>query len=198
MQRHGFNPWVGKIPQRRKWQPAPVVLPGKFHGQRSLAGCSPWGPKIVRDDLATKQQQQGQIQVSFSNWVLYNVNRCPLYIHVFYKPMWTCFQGPSQPGRGQECSEWSWSLGLISFTTNLLLVSNSSLASGSQWTFTTCLVKNRLSGAAINTDTSKNKAFLNFTFKTRFDSFYVDDKHFFPALGMTSLVIFCLSPSSGT
>ena len=41
--RHGFDPWVGKIPWRRKWQPAPVFLPGEFHGQRSLAGCSPWG-----------------------------------------------------------------------------------------------------------------------------------------------------------
>ena len=28
---------------RRKWQPTPVYLPGKFHGQRSLVDCSPWG-----------------------------------------------------------------------------------------------------------------------------------------------------------
>ena len=34
---------VGKILWRRKWQPTPVFLPGKFHGQRSLAGYSPWG-----------------------------------------------------------------------------------------------------------------------------------------------------------
>ena len=39
----GFNPWVGKIPWRGKWQPTPVLLPGKFHGQRSLVGYSPWG-----------------------------------------------------------------------------------------------------------------------------------------------------------
>ena len=43
--RHGFNPWVGNIPWRRKWQPTPVFLPEKFHGQRSLAGYSPWGHK---------------------------------------------------------------------------------------------------------------------------------------------------------
>ena len=43
--RHGFDPWVGKIPQRRKRQSTPVFLPGKFHGQRSLASCSPWGHK---------------------------------------------------------------------------------------------------------------------------------------------------------
>ena len=41
----GFNLWVGKIPWRRKWQPIPVFLPGKFHGWRSLAGYSPWSHK---------------------------------------------------------------------------------------------------------------------------------------------------------
>ena len=39
--RPGFDPWVGKIPWRRKWQPTPILLPGKSHEQRSLAGCSP-------------------------------------------------------------------------------------------------------------------------------------------------------------
>ena len=43
--RHRFNPWVRKIPWRRKWQPTPVSLPGKSHGQRSLEGSSPWGHK---------------------------------------------------------------------------------------------------------------------------------------------------------
>ena len=43
--RHGFKPWVRKIPLRRKWQPILVFLPGKSHGQRSLAGYSPWGHK---------------------------------------------------------------------------------------------------------------------------------------------------------
>jgi len=38
--RHGFKPWVGKIPWRRKWQPTSVFLPGKSHGQRSLEGYS--------------------------------------------------------------------------------------------------------------------------------------------------------------
>ena len=38
-----FHPWVGKIPRRRKWQPTPVCLTGESHGQRSLAGYSPWG-----------------------------------------------------------------------------------------------------------------------------------------------------------
>ena len=43
--RRGFNPWVGKIPWRRAWQPIPVFLPIDSHGQRSLAGYSPWVPK---------------------------------------------------------------------------------------------------------------------------------------------------------
>ena len=36
---------VGKVPWRRKWQPTPVFLPRESHGQRSLAGYSPWGRK---------------------------------------------------------------------------------------------------------------------------------------------------------
>ena len=43
--RHRFSPWVGKTIWRRKWQPTPVFLPGKFHGQGSLVGYSPWGCK---------------------------------------------------------------------------------------------------------------------------------------------------------
>ena len=48
-----FDPCVRKIPWRRDWQPTPVFLLGKFHGQKSLAGYSPWGCR-VRHDLATK------------------------------------------------------------------------------------------------------------------------------------------------
>ena len=39
--RRRLDPWVGKIPWRRKWQPTPVFLPGEAHGQRSLVGCRP-------------------------------------------------------------------------------------------------------------------------------------------------------------
>ena len=45
LKRHGFNPWVGKIPRGRKWQPTLILSPGKFHGRRTLAGYSPWGYK---------------------------------------------------------------------------------------------------------------------------------------------------------
>ena len=43
--RPGFDPWVGKVPWRRKWQPTPVFLPGESHGRRSLAGYRPWDHK---------------------------------------------------------------------------------------------------------------------------------------------------------
>jgi len=43
--RPGFNPWVGKIPWRRKWQHTPVFLPRELHARRSLTGYSPWDPK---------------------------------------------------------------------------------------------------------------------------------------------------------
>ena len=43
--RHRFDPWIGKIPWRRKWQSNSEFLPGKFHRQRSLVSYSPWGCK---------------------------------------------------------------------------------------------------------------------------------------------------------
>ena len=50
--RLGFDPWVRKIPWRMEF------LPGKIHGQKSLAGYSPWVCKRVGHDLATNQQQK--------------------------------------------------------------------------------------------------------------------------------------------
>ena len=43
--RYRFNPWIEKIPWRKKWQPTPVFLPGKTYRQRSLVGYNPWGTK---------------------------------------------------------------------------------------------------------------------------------------------------------
>ena len=43
---HRFDPWVRKIPWRRKWQLILVHLPEKLHGQRSLVGYSPWGHRV--------------------------------------------------------------------------------------------------------------------------------------------------------
>ena len=56
--RQGFDPWVEKIPWRRKGQLTPAFLPGKSHGQRTQAGYSPRGWKRIRHCLATKKPQQ--------------------------------------------------------------------------------------------------------------------------------------------
>ena len=52
--RRQFNPWVRKIPWRKKCQPTPVFLPGKSHGQRTMAGYSPWVRKKVGHNWAAK------------------------------------------------------------------------------------------------------------------------------------------------
>ena len=60
-----FNPWVEKIPWRRKWQCTPVLLPGKSHGQRSLVGCSPWGSKELG------MAEQLTLSISLSSGMMY-------------------------------------------------------------------------------------------------------------------------------
>ena len=52
-----FDPWVGKIPWKREWQPTLVLLPGEFHGQRSLVGYSPWGREEL-DNWASKHTRK--------------------------------------------------------------------------------------------------------------------------------------------
>ena len=49
-----FNSWVGRIPWRKKWQLAAVLLPGKSHGQRNLAEYSAWDRNRVGHNLAAK------------------------------------------------------------------------------------------------------------------------------------------------
>ena len=58
--RFRFYLWVGKIPQRRKWQETPIFLSGKSHRQRSLVGYSPWGCK---ESAMTEQEHTTHIYV---------------------------------------------------------------------------------------------------------------------------------------
>ena len=51
-ERPGFDPWVGKIPWKRKWQPTPVLLPGKSHGRRSLVQATIHGVAKSRAPLS--------------------------------------------------------------------------------------------------------------------------------------------------
>ena len=63
--RPGFDPWVRKIPWRRKWQLTSVFLPGKFHGWRNIVGYSPWS----RKELDMTEQLY---LLSFSSYILHH------------------------------------------------------------------------------------------------------------------------------
>ena len=65
-----FNPWIQKIPWRRKWQPTPVFLPEEFHGRRSLVGYSPWGCK---ESDTTEVTAREVIKHFFFNFLLLNL-----------------------------------------------------------------------------------------------------------------------------
>ena len=56
--KHGFDPWLGKIPWRRAWQPTPVFLPGESHGQRNLVGYSPQGHTAEATQHACKMNHR--------------------------------------------------------------------------------------------------------------------------------------------
>ena len=73
--RGGFNPWDGKIPWRRAWQPTPVLLPGESHGQRSLAGYSPWGPKESDMTEATQHAHIGDVNPSYDQITILESNQ---------------------------------------------------------------------------------------------------------------------------
>ena len=74
-----FNPWVGKILWRRKWQPTPVLLPGKSHGQRSMVGCSPWG----RKELDTTEQLHFHFSLDIDSYVyMLHIFVCDVYVYV--------------------------------------------------------------------------------------------------------------------
>ena len=63
--RHSFNPWVEKIPWSRKWQPTPVFLPGKSHGQRSLVGYTQWGQTQLSDLAHTIKAKESKMKEPF-------------------------------------------------------------------------------------------------------------------------------------
>ena len=128
-------PWVWQIPRRRKWLPTPVFLPGKSHGQRSLAGHSPWRCRVSHDwgtnaftfSLLERESfcpgPQGNHLVifkycaSFSNYAFANVL---LFIYLFIlqqrtKSAYALGEGreelicmsPSGPGWDRSVSLWA-------------------------------------------------------------------------------------------
>ena len=77
-----FDPWVRKIPWRRKWQSTPLFLPEKSHGQRSLVGYSPWDHK-QSDTTERLTLFCGLLfhSVNNTNSFNFNVIKC---IHLFF------------------------------------------------------------------------------------------------------------------
>ena len=118
--RHRFNPWVRKTPWRRKWQPTPLFLPEKSHGQRSLAGYTPWGHKRVRHDWATEQQQQQRElhQHTHTHTIIFLGNKICIYERVAhasdgnvpqpqkvgYSPSWKSTHSTSSLLANNHCS----------------------------------------------------------------------------------------------
>ena len=74
--RCGFDPWVGKIPWRRAWQPTPVFWTGKFHGQKSLAGYSPWDCPDKNTGVGCHALLQGIFPTQGSNPHLLSLLHC--------------------------------------------------------------------------------------------------------------------------
>ena len=67
--RFRFDPWLGKIPWSRKWQPTPVLLSVKSHGQRRLMGYSPWGSKDLDMTECTHTHTQSACRIEGDKFV---------------------------------------------------------------------------------------------------------------------------------
>ena len=109
--RRGFNPWVTKIPWRRKGQPIPVFLPGESDGQRSLASYSPWG----RTELDTTER----LHFHFTLSCIGERNGHPLQC--------SCLENPRDGG-----AWWAVVYGVAQSWTQLKWLSSSSNSSSSR------------------------------------------------------------------
>ena len=73
-----FNPWMGKIPSRRKWQATPVFLPGKSHGRGSLADYNPWGHREL--DMTERLSAQHTLLGSVAQGLTGVESMCQLWL----------------------------------------------------------------------------------------------------------------------
>ena len=82
MQETWVQSWVGKIPWRRERLPPPVFLPEGSHGQRSLVGFSPWGPKLLCQNLSYlviwSAESRSDIWSHCTLWLLIMITFCSL------------------------------------------------------------------------------------------------------------------------
>ena len=91
--RHGFDPWVGKIPWKRKWQPTPVFLPGRYHRQRSRAAAV---HGIAEESDTTQQLNNNWISSTDFNIHILPPSSFPIvqpFLQIFYIPSssWSLF-----------------------------------------------------------------------------------------------------------
>ena len=89
-----FDPWVGKINWRRKWQPTPVLLPGKSYGWRSLVGYS----------LCGRKESDTTEWLHFYVYVMcVCVCVCVMYIHIYvFLPSLASLPVSSHPSRSAQ------------------------------------------------------------------------------------------------
>ena len=125
IRRHGFDPWVRKTPWRRKWQPTPVFLPGKLHGQRSPGRLQSMGLQRLRHNWATAYPHRnfptrmstwwlwpvihrGQFALVWGGCILFSFQEIPIsslscpacFAFLVYCQHWLLF--PEESGRREE------------------------------------------------------------------------------------------------
>ena len=86
MQETWFDPWVGKIPWRRKWPSTPVFLTGEFHGQRSLTGYSDWVTDIFLDYVYMYICMYIHIWLSVQSSPVQSLSRVQLFVTPWLAP----------------------------------------------------------------------------------------------------------------
>ena len=112
LRRCGFAPWIMTIPGRRAWQPTPAFLPGKSHGQRSLAG---YRPSVAESDTT---EWLGTHMHHSSYCTLLNMQPCKYFnslnSHNYHEPHLT--EEEDEAKRGYPVQNQSWKvaeLGLV-------------------------------------------------------------------------------------
>ena len=104
--RPGFSPWVGKILWRRNWNPIPVFLPRKSHGQRNLAGHSPWGHKRAGHYLVNKPSNH-QVRKWRLTEIKYFSKSCTALLWLLRtKPILSCFTQVEFEMAAESSSNW--------------------------------------------------------------------------------------------
>ena len=90
-----FDHQVRKIPWNSKQQPAPGFLPRKFHGQRSLAGYSPWGRKVGHDNTAKQKTIFTNSQATDAYMIVFAISIAKSFTEVINSPQKNILKSPT-------------------------------------------------------------------------------------------------------